>query len=196
MKILVADDEVVSRTLLWEQVRALGHEVITVSDRREAWEALQREPIRVVVTDWVMPEADGLALCRLIRGRKGVPYVYVLMVTVRGGTDSYLEGMAAGADDFVTKPADTRELAARLRVAERVLALQGEVRALEGLLSTCAYCKRIREGDGTWIPMDRYVERRASLSHGVCTDCYESEVRPELDRLKASVRSASNPAAG
>jgi DNA-binding response OmpR family regulator len=90
--------------------------------------------------------------------------------------------MDAGVDDFITKPVGAPELTARLRVAERILGLREELLALEGLLSVCSYCKRMRNDEGKWSSLERYVEQHsaAEFSHGVCPDCYEIHLKPQL----------------
>jgi hypothetical protein len=90
--------------------------------------------------------------------------------------------MDAGVDDFITKPVRAHELTARLRVAERILGLREELLALEGLLSVCSYCKRIRSADSSWGTLERYIERHsiAEFSHGVCPDCYEKHLKPQV----------------
>ena len=92
--------------------------------------------------------------------------------------------MAAGADDFVTKPLDRAELHARLRVAERVLGLQQEVKQLEGLLPICSYCKRIRDEGDRWSQVEEYVSRRteAQFTHGICPECYDRRVLPQIEQ--------------
>ena len=102
------------------------------------------------------------------------------------GKCAYLEGMSAGVDDFVTKPFDPDELAARLRVAERILGLQTQVKQLEGLLPICTYCKRIRDEGNAWSVIEEYLARRtdASFTHGVCPQCFATVVQPELERMK------------
>ena len=92
--------------------------------------------------------------------------------------------MDAGIDDFLAKPVDREELAARLTVAERILGLREELHALEGLLPICSYCKRIRDADGGYGSLERYIEQRsgAEFSHGICPECYEKHVRPQLER--------------
>jgi CheY-like chemotaxis protein len=108
------------------------------------------------------------------------------MLTVLEGRGCYLEGMSAGADDFVHKPVGPDELAARLRVGERILGLQTEVRQLEELLPICSYCKKIRDDDNSWHELDRYVARKTdtSFSHGICGECLEIHVEPQLRRLQ------------
>src|SRR5262245_19884805 len=152
MKILLADDDVGVRGSLELALDNMGHEVAAVGDGRAAWSVFQTQPVDVVLTDWMMPELDGLELCRRIRAERRSRYTYVIILTALEGQDRWLEGMAAGADDFVTKPCRVAELQARLRVAERTLGLQENVRQLEGLLPICAYCKKIEDEQGNWTP--------------------------------------------
>jgi DNA-binding response OmpR family regulator len=131
-----------------------------------------------------MPAVDGAELCRRVRASAGERYTYFLLVTATGGKKRYLEGMEAGADDFITKPVDMDELRARLKAAERMLGLRRHVQRLEGLLPICAYCKRIRDAVEQWHPIEAYVEARsdAQFSHGYCRECYEKHVRPQIEK--------------
>jgi DNA-binding response OmpR family regulator len=99
------------------------------------------------------------------------------MLTAMGGKESYLEGMNAGADDFLTKPVDADTLNARLRVAERLLGLQEQVSQMEELLPICAYCKKIRDGRDEWQDLQQYVGSRteASFQSEVCPECHAKE---------------------
>ena len=99
----------------------------------------------MLISDWMMPEMDRLRLLQMIRAEKREKYTYILLLTVLEGKGSYLEGMKAGTDDFITKPFDEEQLAARLSVAERILSLQTEVKQLQQLLPICCYCKKIRD---------------------------------------------------
>lgn len=190
MKVLIADDEPAVLELLGEMVESLEHQPIRAGGGTEAWEVFERQACRLVITDWLMPGVDGLELTRRIRQRKRVRYTYVIMLTALGGTDRYLEGMRAGADDFVTKPISHDELHARVRVAERILALQDDVKLLEGMLRICMYCKKIHAAEGDWTSIERYVEERsdASFSHDICPGCYATRVDPDLQRFIGEVR--------
>ena len=186
MRVLIAEDDALARRVLTTLLEALGHEVVVTSDGREAWGAFEQGSFAVVVSDWIMPGLDGLELCRRIRGAERTKYTYVILLSSLAGKGRFLEGMEAGADDFLAKPPDPDELRLRLRVAERILGLQAEVRQLQGLLPICSYCKRIRDEDAGWTRVESYIASRtdATFTHGICPDCKETYVRPELDRLK------------
>lgn len=182
MVILLVEDDLVTRTTLAAILSAQGHEVTEAEDGNQAWGMWQLSAPRIVVADWLMPEMDGLELCRKIRATIGRPYTYFILQTARQGQESYLEAMDAGVDDFITKPVGAPELTARVRVAKRILGLQEELLALEGLLSLCSYCKRVRNPEGDWGSLERYIENHstAEFSHGVCPDCYEKHLKPQL----------------
>jgi len=127
MKILVAEDQEPSRLVLRKTLETLGHEAFVVSSGAEAWERIIAEDWRLVITDWMMPRLDGPELCRRIRGRQGFPYTYIILLTGRDGRLDRLKGLAAGADDFLTKPVDREELAVRLAIARRILGVQAEL---------------------------------------------------------------------
>ena len=121
MKILIADDELVSNKKLDRLVRSLGHETLIASDGLEAWETWKNERTRMVITDWMMPRLDGLGLCKKIRKVEGNDYTYIIMVTSREGIKDMVTSMNAGMDDFIAKPFEKRELAVRIRAGERML---------------------------------------------------------------------------
>jgi len=184
MNLLLAEDDAVARMTLSAVLKGLGYEVTEAEHGGEAWANLQLGYFPVVISDWSMPEVDGPELCRRMRARATDRYSYFLLITATGGKQRYLEGMEAGADDFITKPVDTDELRARLKAAERILGLRQHVQQLEGLLPICAYCKRIRDAAENWESIERYVEDRsnAQFSHGYCPDCYEKHVRPQIEK--------------
>ena len=137
MKILVADDDPTSRLIVETALRMLGHDCESVPDGEHAWEAFLATRPDLVISDWMMPGMDGLELCRKIRADTSSGYTYFIMVTGQGSLDEVLEGMGAGADDYLVKPLDTDELQARLVAATRITALHTELAVqrhqLEGL---------------------------------------------------------------
>jgi len=159
--------------VLGAALKDLGHEVLSAEDGQEAWYRYVSENPRIVITDWMMPKLTGLDLCRKIRGDRRLVYTYCIMLTALGGRESFLEGMNAGADDFLTKPVDINILHARVRVAERVIKLQSEANKLEGLLPICTYCKRIRDEREGWQSVDEYVSARTetSFAQSLCPEC-------------------------
>ena len=120
MKILIVDDELVSRKKMELLVRSLGHETLVASDGVEGWEVWKKERVRMVITDWMMPVMDGLELCTNIREAEGSQYIYIIMVTSREDVNDLVRGMDAGADDFITKPFVKEELAVRIKAGERI----------------------------------------------------------------------------
>ena len=131
MKVLIAEDDRDSRELLAWLLEKLGYQVVVASNGKEAWDTYRKGRFRVVISDVLMPEMDGLELCRKIRSHKQSKYTYIIIITALIGKKDYLEGMEAGADDFVTKPFDPDELKARLRVAERIISFQEQVATAE-----------------------------------------------------------------
>lgn len=125
MKILIADDDALSRRLLEKTLERAGYEVITVENGKQALEQLYKlEGPRLALLDWVMPELDGPAVCRAVRTRSEQAYIYMVLLTSKGTKEETVLGLESGADDYLTKPFNTEELRARLRVGERILLLE------------------------------------------------------------------------
>ncbi len=131
MRILVVDDDPVTEEMLKCLLEDLSHEVVTAKNGVEALHVLGEHDCRLVITDWQMPQMDGLALCRAIRSQERNSYVYLILLTSRSGTRNIVEGLSAGADDFMSKPINISELEVRVRVGLRVLALESANRNLE-----------------------------------------------------------------
>jgi type IV pilus assembly protein PilB len=120
MKVIIAEDEAVSRTILRRTVERLGHECLVARDGQEAWELFERTPdVEVIVSDWAMPNVDGLELCRRVRAAERPGYVFFIFLTALEGEEHLLEGMKAGADEYLTKPLDVQQLKVRLISASR-----------------------------------------------------------------------------
>jgi two-component system cell cycle response regulator len=127
MKVLIAEDDALLRQMLHGQLGVAGHELVFASDGREAWDLLQREDIRMVIVDWMMPEVDGPELIRRIRDAGWPGYTYIIFLTARSGREDVVAGLQAGADDYVTKPFSIDELLARIGVGARILQLEGRL---------------------------------------------------------------------
>jgi diguanylate cyclase (GGDEF)-like protein len=157
MKILIAEDDPISRHLLQATLRKWGHEVHVACNGQEAWEVLQQpDAPHLAVVDWMMPEMDGVEICRRLRELQRREYIYVILLTAKSRTADVIVGMDAGADDYITKPFDAGELKVRIRAARRILDLQSELLAahealrhqathdaLTGLLSRAAIFERL-----------------------------------------------------
>ena len=124
MQVLIVDDKQSARMLLNRFVSRCGHTPVTVSDGRAALEILQSEPIGLLISDWVMPNMDGLELCRTIRSTDFGRYIYIILCSAKNQPRELVEGMEAGADDFITKPVDPKELHVRIRAGERIVRLE------------------------------------------------------------------------
>jgi len=121
MKILIAEDDTISRFFLEKTLKKFGYAVTACKDGSEAWEAYQQGDYPIVISDWMMPEMDGLELCRRIRATSRSASCYFMIVTARTSRCDFIEAMAIGADDYITKPLDSDEIEVRLRMAERIL---------------------------------------------------------------------------
>ena len=197
MKTLIAEDDSVSRRLLQASLQKWGYDVTVTTHGREAWDALQQpDAPSLLILDWLMPEMDGVEICRRIRASDALKSSYVILLTSRGSKEDIVEGLEAGADDYVTKPFDHGELRARVQVGSRVIGLQhalaervhqleeaiASVKTLQGLLPICCYCKKIRDDGNYWHRVESYIAGHANVrfSHGICPDCNE-KLKAELN---------------
>jgi len=195
--ILIAEDDRTCRLLLRDVLTKLGHSVTSAHDGDAARAALQSRHFPLVISDWIMPGCDGLDLCRLVRSGGHAKYTYIILLTSVGGRENFLAAMDAGVDDFIAKPLDREQLAARLRVAERILGLQTTVKALEGLIPICSYCKNVRDDHDYWQQVESYIGSRTDVvfSHAICPSCYDRHVRPQLDAFAKRNTGESDKAA-
>lgn len=187
MKILVAEDDLISRRLLTATLKQFGHEVDAYTNGQDAWNAFDANPYRVIISDWLMPGLDGLDFCRKVREHTTGEYTYFILLTANAqGKEQYMQAMKAGIDDFLTKPMDRDQVWMRLRVAERILRYTHEISNLESMLPICSYCKMVRDDNNYWQQVETYIMRRTgtSFSHSVCPACYESKVKPQLEAIK------------
>jgi len=203
LRVLIAEDDAVSRHILETLLVKWGYDVATTLDGNGAWEALQEpDAPSLAILDVMMPGIDGLELCRQLRQSpttNAPPYVILLTATL--GVREIVKGIEAGADDYLTKPYDRDELRVRLQVGARMIDLQTklaervrqledvlhQVKQLEGILPICSYCKRIRDDRDYWQSVDQYItdHSEAHFSHGICPECFDSKVQPALNAFQA-----------
>ena len=201
LQVLVADDEPVSRTVVGAMLKKAGYPVMFAPDGAQAWEILDRDdPPSLALLDWEMPGLQGPEVVERIRSRESQTPTYVILLTSRDSSADIVRGLRAGADDYVTKPANEDELIARVNVGARVVQLQlaladrvrsledalANVKALQTLLPMCAYCKSIRNDQNYWEKVETYFTQHSNVSftHSYCPNCYERFVKPELDALE------------
>jgi sigma-B regulation protein RsbU (phosphoserine phosphatase) len=197
MRIMIAEDDPVSRTLLKQALLGWGHELVETCDGQEAWCVLNRpDSPSLAILDWMMPSLDGPEICRRVRALDRPVATYLILLTARRMKEDIVAALDSGADDYLTKPFDHQELASRIRVGERVLRLQqgladrvleledalAQVKQLKGLLPICSYCKNIRNDKNYWERVDHYLTEHAEINftHGICPNCWDKVVAPEL----------------
>ncbi|MEN3331862.1 MAG: hypothetical protein V7641_1227 [Blastocatellia bacterium] len=173
MKVMIAEDDPVSRRILEKFLANLGYSATVCLDGKQAWETYQQGDYRLIISDWMMPEIDGLELVRRVREVKRSAYCYFILLTAKTGKTNFLAAMDAGVDDYLTKPLNGDEIKVRLRVAERILALRSDIQILRGTLPICAWCKHIRDDDRLWHSVEKYISTHtdADFSHSICPAC-------------------------
>lgn len=207
MRILIAEDDPVSRLVLTTNLVNWGHEVVTAVNGLEAWRASQEDDApRLAIFDWMMPELEGPEVCRRIRELPATIPPYIILLTARQGAKEVVEGMQAGADDYLTKPYHRDELRVRVQVGVRMIELQTKladrigkleealdrVKRLQGIIPICGYCKKVRDDEDYWQNVESYIatHSEAEFSHGICPSCYTQVVKPQLETYKATLTSA------
>ncbi len=205
MRILIAEDDFTSRNLLKTLLARRGHEVVATVNGAEAWEAMQRpDAPRLAILDWMMPEIDGVDLCRRIRARKTDRPPYVIMVTTKGEKTDIIAGLEAGADDYLPKPYNPGELHARVNVGLRMIEMQDmlagkieelhqaldHIKTLRGIVPICSCCKKIRDDQGYWNQVEVYIREHTEVefSHSICPEC-----RRDLYPGSAKEKAEGNP---
>lgn len=200
MNILIADDDVVSRTVLATVLERRGHTVETAVDGAQALEGLLRPGAPMLaILDWMMPGIDGLEVVRRMRASPDLGVApYLIMLTARVDKAAIVAGLRAGADDYIGKPFHADELCARVDVGRRLtearLALAAKVaelqaaldhiKTLRGIVPICSGCKKIRDDQGYWSQVEAYITKHseARFTHGLCPECipkYFPDLPPE-----------------
>lgn len=196
MKVLVAEDEPTSLQILVTALNRWGYETETVDDGQKAWSILQKdERPMLAILDWMMPGMTGVEVCRNLRSIETDTPTYMIMLTSLDTDEDIVEGLEAGANDYITKPFNANELRARIQVGKRVIDLQtalsdrvkelqetlDHVQTLQGILPVCMHCHKIRDDQEAWLRLEKYLMEHANVqfSHGICPDCMKKHY-PEM----------------
>ena len=188
MRILIAEDDRVTLKILTGLLTSWGHETTAASDGESALKMiLSQQTPYLALLDWMLPGMDGPEVCRRMRASELTTPGYLILLTSKSAQADLVEGLDAGADEYLVKPIDPAELRARLNAGARILDLQtrladqvreleaalGNIRHLTGLLPICAYCKSIRDDSNYWHRVEEYVSEHADVkfSHGICPKC-------------------------
>jgi sigma-B regulation protein RsbU (phosphoserine phosphatase) len=204
VKILIAEDDRVSRRILETTLTGWGYQTIVTEDGNAAWNVLKgADAPELAILDVMMPEIDGFELCRRVRESNGWIPPYIILLTGRSTKEDVVHGIKAGANDYLSKPFYREELKVRVEVgiqmlelhkslSERVKELEvalTEVKQLRGLVPICSYCKNVRNDENFWQQVETYISSRTSavFSHSICPECFEQIVRPELAKLRGEM---------
>jgi DNA-binding response OmpR family regulator len=194
MRILVADDDSVSRFALEDTLAEWGYDVVGADDGSAAWQVLQRpDAPELAILDWEMPGFSGPELCRKVREAQSARSPYIMLLTRRKDTLDIIAGLQSGANDYLKKPFHEEELAARLNIAAKMMELQqrladrveelererAQVKTLRGLLPICGWCKKIRSDEDYWQRLEDYLgaHTEVSFTHSMCPACFEREMQ-------------------
>ncbi|MBE7464034.1 MAG: response regulator transcription factor [Planctomycetes bacterium] len=194
MKILIADDEPISLKFLESQLRRWGHETVVARDGQQAWDLFNQDPsLGLAVLDVRMPRIDGLELCRRLRADERFKTLYLIFLTGLADKKDLVEGLDAGANDYVIKPFDPTELRARIAIGERMVNLMhelqrshAEIRQLATLLPVCAWCRKVRNDDGYWNDLQLYIVDTlgTKITHGICPSCKNEQMKKLTPKKK------------
>ncbi|MFC1735787.1 PleD family two-component system response regulator [Candidatus Hydrogenedentota bacterium] len=203
MRILIAEDDKTSRTVLETLLKKWGCEVVSTTDGNEAWAVLQSEDApRLAILDWMMPGMDGKELCQKVRLQETSTPAYIIILTAKARKEDIVAGLSAGANDYITKPFDRDELRVRVQVGEKVVGVESalaarvreledamtHIKTLQGLLPVCMHCHKIRTDEETWQRIDSYIEQHseAQISHSLCPECLEKYYPEDEEDEKGS----------
>lgn len=204
MKVLIADDDSITRKTLEASLSSWGYDVETVEDGDQALEALAKDNrAGVAIIDWMMPGLSGLELCKKVKETQTDHPPHMIMLTSKDLQADIIEGLSSGADAYIKKPFFNDELRARIQAAERIVELQDalkskveeleesltHIKQLQGIIPICMHCNKIRSEQEDWERMEKYIMEHsdATFSHGVCPECVEEHYPEHKDAILKSV---------
>jgi len=184
MKIIVAEDDPLTRQVIVQILKNLSHDVRGFPSGDEAWIAFQQEPAEVIFSDWVMPGLNGLEFCRRLREASSKNYVYFILATAsRTSEIDHDAAVHAGVDDFLVKPVYPDEIWRRLFVAKRILDFTRDIRQMKALLPACMYCKKIRDDSDYWQNFEAFIQDQPNDDSNayICPECQQAQGKKAHD---------------
>jgi len=209
MKILIAEDDPISRRILEATLVKWGYDVSVTLDGEQAWNVLQRKDApSLAILDIMMPGIDGLEICRRVRQSPSSSPPYIILLTAMSDKEDVVKGIQAGANDYLSKPFHREELRVRVGVGVQMLLLQktlaeqvkeleealAQVKQLQGILPICSYCKQVRDDQNYWQKVEDYISDHTDVqfSHGICPNCYERVIREFEEQKQRQTRTAAS----
>jgi phosphoserine phosphatase RsbU/P len=203
MQILIAEDDPVSRRMLQLTLKNWDYEVVVTENGIDALKVFETEGApTLAILDVMMPGMDGMEVCRRVRQTERQNPPFIILLTAKDRKEDVIDGIQAGANDYLTKPFNREELRVRLEVGAKMVELQQQlservkeleialtqINQLQGILPICSYCKNIRDDKNYWQKVEGYIAEHsdAQFSHSICPDCYESVIQPQLDKRRES----------
>ncbi|HOK04442.1 MAG TPA: response regulator transcription factor [Victivallales bacterium] len=194
MKILCIEDDKTTAMTLSRLLEKWKYSVFSASNGIEALQILaSKNPPQLILTDWIMPELNGLEFTKKVRKKFKGKFFYIIILSSKTNKNDIVEGLMAGANDYILKPFDPLELKSRINVGVKTIALQNKlamkvkelkyaldrIKKIEGLVPICMYCKKIRTPDNYWQQIEEYIEKHsdARFTHGICNDCLEKVMK-------------------
>lgn len=185
MDILIADDDLTTRAFLRLSLEKLGHSVVECENGSQVIEKFQQTdspPLGII--DWTMPKKSGLEVVKELREHSNLISKYLILLSARSKHDDIVEGLEAGANDYIVKPFFYHELVARISIGVQTIQLQNEVSSLRELLPICSWCKAIKTDENYWESLENYLIKKmnANLTHGICSSCKENLKQEKKER--------------
>lgn len=173
MKVLIVEDDSISRWHLQNMLAQWGYDVTACENGSKAWSLYESNDFRLVISDWMMPETDGIELCRRIRQSSRSQYCYFLLLSTKAGLDGLIKNLDTQVDDYLNKPLEAEELKSRLHIAEQVLALHSLSESQREITPICAWCRKIRITESEWSSAKEDVtsDSHFSYTYSICPSC-------------------------
>ena len=190
--ILIVDDSALNLQVIGLKLKTAGYNIVAAQSGKEALEIAKKEAFDLILLDIMMPDMDGIEVCRLLKEQELTQKIPIIFLTAKSDTIDIIAGFKAGCVDYVPKSFSTEELLARVRAHVELKKAREEIISLKGMLPICAHCKKIRDDRGYWENIENYLctHTEVSFTHGICPECVH-HLYAELADLNKSTQGVS-----